>query len=536
MRSNFVVKICLCFLLYSLVVADSKAAGFDKYVQTGMSDMLQEQSFSDVDDAKISTLYVETLDLGFIFDNFKLTEQASKIGAVGPFYDSINFPDGSKFRGFRPFYSYSYNSKNDRTIIDVLWPLASEKEFNDERLTRILTYYKLDYEVSNPYSKYAASVFPLLFWGRSNVGKGYFALFPVGGRIGNFLGISELEFVLAPLYIKYHTNGMNSYNFLWPIFNYTTGAEVKRYRVWPLYGRNINEDVWAKHFVLWPIWTDVTYHVEGSKGYSFILFPLYGQTRMQNQSTTWVIPPLFRFTFSEPQDLIYCPWPFFQYMKGVQNKLYFWPIWGTKERDGVRRDFYLWPLMSRRYTQRPAMTMASFQFIPFFYYENRLEVLRERAADLTTEDMLNKELDYSNYPIVESESKSKYVKIWPIYSYRRLDENYAVRVLDLWPGRSWAALERNYAPFWTVYSHYKLEDLTSDTLLWGLWRYRTIDDYKSASFFPLYNQVRDTDKFKWNVLYGLIGYNREEEAKYIKFLYFIKYRFGEKKEQSNHDN
>jgi hypothetical protein len=534
--SIMINKTIFLFILLIAVVssfAENQQNNVAKYNQPGMSDMMQEDDFFSKDDTSKAQYVVKELDLGFVFNSFKIEDYGSRISCMAPFYESITFPNESKFWAIRPLYSYSYNAKNDRTIRDILWPLVSDKIFNNQRMTRILLYYNLDYDTTDYKSDYAASVFPLLFWGRNRQGNPYFAAVPFGGTIDNFLGSDEAEFILFPLYSKYRTGKMTSTNFLWPIFNYTSGPGVERYRVWPLYGRNINEDIWAKHFVLWPIWTDVTYHLEGAKGYSFILFPLYGQTRTQNQSTTWVFPPLFRFSFSEPQTMIYCPWPFFQYMKGDWNKLYFWPIWGTKEYAGVRRDFYLWPLMSRRYTQRPTMIQSSFQFIPFFYYENRMEVERKITSVFNEETKDISKLDYSKYPVINSESMSKYVKIWPVFSYRRLDDNYSVRVLDLWPGRSWPALERNYSPFWTVYSHYKLDNVHSDTLLWGLWRYRSIEDYKSASIFPLYNQVRDTDSFRWNFLYGLFGYNREKETKHVKLLYLIKFPFGEQKEQNN---
>jgi hypothetical protein len=302
--SGFCLTLYLCiFCLSGLAAEDS-----EKNIQAGMSDMIQESDFSDVEDVDLSSLVIDALDFGFVFDSFKVDEFSASTTAFGPFYNNIDFPNGSKFWAIRPFYSYDYDSDNDRTVRDFIWPLGSDKIFNDERLTRVLTYYKLDYDMSNPYSSYAASVFPLLFWGKGNNEKSYFALFPIAGRIGNFLGMNDIEFLLAPAYVKYRTNKMTSTSVLWPIFNYTTGPGVKRYRVWPFYGRNINEDVWAKHFVLWPIWTDVTYHLEGGKGYSFILFPLFGRTKTQNQSTLWLAPPLIRFTDSEVQKLVYCPW------------------------------------------------------------------------------------------------------------------------------------------------------------------------------------------------------------------------------------
>ena len=90
MLNNIFIKICLVLLVLNAIVVSSYAKSFNQYVQAGMADMLQEENFSDVAEEKVSFLDVESLDIGFLYDDFKLTEKIYRKGAIGPFYETID--------------------------------------------------------------------------------------------------------------------------------------------------------------------------------------------------------------------------------------------------------------------------------------------------------------------------------------------------------------------------------------------------------------------------------------------------------------
>ena len=75
-------------------------------------------------------------------------------------------------------------------------------------------------------------------------------------------------------------------------------------------------------------------------------------------------------------------------------------------------------------------------------------------------------------------------------------------------------------------------------LLWGLMRYRreTAEDGNSTfSFFPLISWDSRTreDSMRCNLLWGLLGYEREGLQRTYRLLYFLKFGGGR---GSDHDN
>jgi hypothetical protein len=337
---------------------------------------------------------------------------------------------------------------------------------------------------------------PFYFPGRNAAGEEYKALFPVGGKIYDFLGRDEINFALFPLWSQSTLGEQQSTSVCWPVYSRTVGPRDDRLRVFPFYGYATRADQWHKQFAAWPIWTHAQYTGK-REGTSWMIFPIYGHGKVGDEETTYVIPPLFRVTRSPKQDVTYCPWPFLQFASGQTEKAYFWPLYGHKESDGNVRDFALWPLGWYQKTEKPEGVERSWDFMPVW------------GADSMTS--------------ADDETLSRYWKLWPLASYRRVGDEKRFRTLELWPRKYNAPLERNWQPFVTLFDHQSNAEGFQQELLWGLYRNRKDVDSSHTSVFPLYEKTNEADLKSWKLLKGLVGHERAADESQWQFLYFIKF-------------
>src|SRR6185369_6214429 len=67
--------------------------------------------------------------------------------------------------------------------------------------------------------------------------------------------------------------GRKSWNFLFPIFNYTSGTGGSCSRIWPLYGHNSFEGLYDRWFFLWPL---IGHSTRGTFSAWTFLWPFFG--------------------------------------------------------------------------------------------------------------------------------------------------------------------------------------------------------------------------------------------------------------------
>lgn len=470
---------------------------------------------------------VDDLDLGFlVFRGTDLHGHRCERW-LGPLFEYRATEAGDTFRAVRPLGCRLVDPPARRELREWLWPLGMWKVFRGETDWRFLNAFGHDFDHAKADSRYRYTLFPVVFGGRDKQLSRYFAVFPLGGTIHEFLGRDRILFVLFPLYARSSIKDTVTHDVLWPLVSWTHGGDVERFRVFPFYGRSVNEGRWVKHFVLWPVWTSVRYEYPGSEGGGFILFPLLGRVDVPEQQTWMVLPPLFRWTSGKDRDVVHCPWPFFQYSSGDVNKLYLWPLWGRKsfrrgsdtagaspDGDGpgsdskaeIRSSFFLWPLCSTFRARRGGGVLERFAVVPVWFSET-VTAVREEPEGGETEDV-----------------RRRYVKIWPLASYRREQDESRFRMLALWPLKQTGGIERNYAPLWTLYSHVRVDGAAEDELLWGLFRRRRERDGDwSWSVFPFVKTSGSSraERTQWSVLGGLLGYRRQGLRKTYRLLYFL---------------
>ncbi|HMP90802.1 MAG TPA: hypothetical protein PJ991_11410 [Kiritimatiellia bacterium] len=457
-----------------------------------------------------------SFDLGFIASRHRDLNGDWRLKILGPLYEKAESSDGKSLKAVRPFYSTVDDPRNDRTLSDYLWPVGTTRTVHDENQWRWLFFYGFNHTTNDPGERYRTWILPLYFQGRDASGKTYRAVFPLGGTIKDFMGRDEFSFVLFPLYSTSAINDISTVNYLWPFISRTRSERdhIYRARVFPFYGVNRHEGKYRKRFVLWPIYSDVKYQYEKSKGGGHILFPVYGWLNIDTEKTLWIIPPFFRFTKGDERNVIYAPWPVYQRVTGKDyNKHYIWPIWGRKKVGTVDRHFYFWPFFWTDTDTGVDRVTDRFLAVPFFTHT----VVRPAQPDET--------------PKSERPALSRRHKFWPIYSYRREGLASRFRMLELWPFAEAPAIERNWAPFWSIFTRYADNDDVDREALWGIYRdHRRSDQFRYVSLFPIFDYKRDDSIDppirSWNILKGLFGYERKGDRKRYRLLYVIRFGAG----------
>lgn len=522
-------------------------------------------------------------DAGMVASRDKTPEGHSRLRALGPFFERQE-TGGKTFTAVRPFYSRTVDPANERCLQEYLWPVAMDKDLKAENFWRVLLAYGQDFDRDDPDSRYRCIVFPFVYVGKDVHGENYFAVFPIGGKVNEFLGRDKIWFALFPLYMYSAINDVKTYDVIWPFISWTDDDDVSRFRVFPFYGRSIKEGQWRKKFVLWPIWTSADYaYPDGQTGGGFVLFPLFGHTKLTDQESWMLLPPFFRWSWN---DKGYrsgnTPWPFVQYShgKGRDEKLYLWPLWGTRYNDNYRSSFFLWPIGSSLEVNRADHTLDRFTLFPLVFYEKKTpktevrgqrseirgqppspdgsgvpgksEVSQESGDRGQESGTIEQRTEDGGQPPspegygvpgrtevrsqetegidVHPTTDGRYFKLWPVVSYLREGDASRLRFLDLWPGKQLSVVERNFAPFWTLYSHVRVDGAGEDELLWGLFR-RSHDSEggRHMSLFPLFSCGRSPaeDSREWSLLWGLTGYHREGLRRTYRVLYFFKFSTNE---------
>jgi hypothetical protein len=445
------------------------------------------------------------VDGGFVASRDQSPQGAARRRAAGPLFERQTSDDGRQFMCVRPFYSLTTDAERERRLHELLWPLGSVKHLGQESTWRFLTAYVHDSDNRDPRSRYRAMLFPFVFWGRDMHDASYFSIFPLGGTLNEFMGRDRIVYALFPLYAYSVIGDTQTWNYLWPIISRTTGDDVVRFRVWPFYGTSRDEGQWHKQFVMWPFWTHARYSDAEKEGTSYLLFPFFGRTDREDQKGWMVLPPLFRWSQSAERTELNAPWPFFQYARGDYEKLYFWPLWGRRTRGTTRSSFLLWPIVRAAHVERKSGIMDQLAVFPFVFHERVSQAAPQAEAAV--------------------EVSARYVKLWPLMSYRREADVSRLRLLELWPLKHTAPIERNLAPLWTLYSRVSTPALLEHELLWGLFRYRREgEESKHVSLFPLFSKSRcdgDAKQRQWSFLLGLLGHEQDSERSTWRVLWFL---------------
>lgn len=400
----------------------------------------------------------------------------SRAWRVGPFAEGAATASGASMLAVRPFFSHEEAGTNElaRSVTDILWPLGTVTSFQDNGHWRFLLFYGTHGSTPDAPDAYRFRFFPFYYQGRTRFGEDYFALFPIGGKICNFMTFSRARFVLFPLYADGVNGGVEFRTWLWPFYLERHGKNVDQFRLWPFYGtrehRSLHQTEKTR-FVLWPLWTETEKRGAYVNGDGFVLFPLFGHSEFdrakRGREESWsLLPPLFSYSRGDDGYRRWnAPWPF---IRGLdmddRYERHFWPLAGVSTNAHLQSSYFLWPLFTQK-TSAAGGTVKKFTHAPFPLFYRQAEY--KGAAPESVGD----------------EPLSSYTRVWPLFSHRKLKGGGTftrVPELSLWGGSE--QVERNWAPLWSLYTRRERSDGASCTdLLWGFLSWGR--DGKGRGFF-----------------------------------------------------
>ena len=438
-------------------------------------------------------------DWGPLYSHHEDLDGNARTRALGPLVEHATSPAGDEFLAVRPFYSRTADAVKEKVNQEALWPLASSRHWLNEHRWWIGPAMGWDYAVDDPDSQRRFWIVPFWFSGRTRGGEDYWALFPVYGKLREFLGRDEADFVLFPVHLRTRVNDIESTAWAWPVYSRTKGDGVERFRVFPFYGWSQWRDRVRQKFILWPFWNQVEYTYEDHPGHAWMLWPIYGRLRTEAKQIDFYLPPFFRVENEKGGRKLHLPWPIYQRQTGEDlDKLYVFPLFGRKRIGSTRTDFLLWPVFSHQTIARGGGEIERWLAMPVLQHETRTDA----AGAVTT----RKE------------------KVWPLGSYRREGDVARTRLLDLWPLMDTPAVERNYAPLWSLYRGLRKGGARDRELLWGL--YRDLERGEGERFrgvFPIWDDWAEDGRAGWNVLKGLVGVERDADGgQALRLLWFLR--------------
>lgn len=447
-------------------------------------------------------------DWGPIYSRMTDLEGHDRQQVLGPIFERSIGPTNQTLHAVRPFYARQREASG-WVHHDLLYPLGTGSTLGHDTEWRVLVGWYQDFDTSDPESAWRLMVLPIYFQGRTRDGDNYFAVFPIGGCIGDLFFRDRIDFVLFPLWMRSEVRGIETVNWLFPIIARTDDPRLRQLRIFPFYGKIQRRDYYRKRFVMWPIWTDAVWTYRYSAGRGFVFFPFYGRLRLSDQSAWMVFPPFFRHSSSAQMSSGFYPWPFVQVEHGQREKFYLWPLFGYRNQAGFSYRFLLWPLINQTRTDRGDRELRTFRAIPFIYSES------ERIR-------------YPN-PASKAPPPARRFEFWPLAAWDQPSTGpERLRIPDLWPGRNMPAIDRSWAPWWTLYRRDRMGPDADSEALWGFYRHSRRGDAAShLSLFPLFEQTRDARAGKsyayWSILKGLLSREEEDGQARYRVLYVFSF-------------
>jgi len=348
------------------------------------------------------------------------------------------------------------------------------------------------------------------------------------------------EINFGPLFFYEHSDGNKVVNALGPLIDYNENTNVKKFGfrpifyetidkernkkdldvLFPFFGYSRYDEDWRFQFLVYLFsyqsdykddYTTREFNIfpfifssfsENKSENYFAFFPLYGKlkNRFFKDEISFVLFPLYLQTKKGKSVNNNILWPFFGYTSGEGEEGFkIWPIYGYRKRENNNLDekFVLWPFYTSRERDFYDERISSRSFLPFF-----------------------------------TEYKSNYITrksyLWPFFNYYEDRENDIYRYDIPWPLFNYTRGSKYEKRLFPLYANEKYEEDEEGFVLWPLYRYKTLNlnDYKISrkSFMLfLYKDIaeiptetggRDSRRIE---LWPIFTYKRDREGnKYIK--------------------
>ncbi len=382
--------------------------------------------------------------------------------ALIPFLHSKTSPLADEW-AIRPLIGYREDKSAGIASVDFLPPFGrwfSRENRTQLRFWPIFMYNRRsrDQEIDLPgYSTNEVdwTLFPLLYGGSSPEGENYFAFFPIGGRIRNFLAYDTFDFFLWPAYqrvTKDVSSPGTSTSFFW-ILGWTEGGpRGGSFHFLPFYMKSVWKGKYKKYSILWPFlhYQEKQLHADHpSRAYG--LWPLFHIEKGANYYRHGFIGPLL---FMGP--LIQCGREVPKSWGGKSNKegkSYYifdlpWPIvHAEKTRDHER--FRIFPFYS--HYREPGFDSKAF-LIPLIWLRNSSNEEYEKTDFFFIPLLTRIRKTYR-----DGSGKDSYFQLWPLFHREALaDGSRDFSLVSPMPSRlaePFEAVERLFWPFWNIYRY-----------------------------------------------------------------------------------
>lgn len=331
---------------------------------------------------------------------------------------------------------------------------------------------------------------------------------------------------LLPVYFQGRSGGGENYLALFPlggtIYDFMGRDEI-RFVLFPVYGRSRVNDLETLS-VLWPVYSrtrgdgirrDRVFPLygksvkDGSYEKRFILWPFWTEAVYEHPGHSGRVRILFpvygRADMQQEQTLWLLP-PFFRFTEGREQRTYCpWPFFQKIDGEGYDK-LHLWPFWGR---SRMEENNNERHFVLWpIWRSDRVErqdllYIRQMAVPFfyLRRGVELKPADSAEKP----ETVYRHLRLWPLMSSLRDGDLTRFRMLELWPVASRAApVERNWAPLWTLYSRTEQDSVVRRDVLWFAWSSR-----RNAA----------TGCKEWSLLNGLFSCRQDESGRHTRFLW-----------------
>jgi hypothetical protein len=429
---------------------------------------------------------------------------------IGFFYEKEIKTDQSELL-IRPFFSKYYEKKSNATFYTSFYPLFYRQSTSKWSRWSFLFIFGGDTSLHDDLGNDEdVTLSPLFIWGNGDTDREkYFSIFPFYGSIHNKLSWSKIHFFLFPLYTSWEYKNFKATSLLWPLTMYGETDVRKEYRFLPFFSYKAHIGKYEHSSFLWPFFSWGIDNLDKKEPSSYSFFWLLfskKESYFKNQYSIGVIPvigsmSLFSYGYDHRTSEINFNAFFFLFQYGYNNdkdyrKLIFFPFYGYSKF--ANKEFlFVTPLFARMETDTYHLKSKNYYFFPFYLYNSEF-YLKEERSDI-------------------------YYKFWPFLKWHKDHEGTLKwNLFSIYPIRS-ETFEKVWDPITSLfeYSHQVNGD-KKISLLMRLYNHRwneTTNQW-NIPFFLDYKSEEEITQFRF--FYGLIGYEKKEDKKYLQLLWFLK--------------
>lgn len=349
------------------------------------------------------------------------------------------------------------------------------------------------------------TIFPLLFSNRTcDSCTSYFAIFPLGGTIRNYLCMDSITWAFFPLYLALEQRCTVRHGLPWPFIRWQTGPSSGGSALWPLAGYFWKDCDYEQAYLLWPlIYKRFDCLSEPIPRYRVGFLPFFAYEYSAKKEMTTIIWPFFSHVIMHDRNYVEDQflWPFFVQGRGdceYVNRCA--PFYSHSIRRGHDKKWFLWPLLKIQHWEDRGVSVTQEQLLYFLFWKQRQRCLTNPCAP-----------------------EAKKMHLWPLYSYwdngaGQKQFQFLSPLEVFFPTNR--AVRNAYSPLFAIFRHEQIEPgHTRQSILFDLIASENTPCSQHFSIGPIFEMERSPCRSGFQILNGLLGFQKENGKKSLKFLW-----------------